>query len=81
MPRENSHGEYLRFMKDVAQMRYITPKMDAPYAFFLRERSIFNLWQLSIISMADLHRGAALLCTMVRSVSLPVVRADAKVRP
>jgi hypothetical protein len=56
MPRENSHGKYLRFIKDVAQMPYCTPKMEARYAFFFRERSIFNLWQVSIISMADFHR-------------------------
>ena len=56
MPRENSRGKYLRFIKDVAQMPYFTPKMEARYAFFFRERSIFNLWQVSIISMADFHR-------------------------
>jgi hypothetical protein len=56
MPRENSYGKHLRFMKDVAQIPYFTPKMEARYAFFFRERSIFNLWQISIISMADFHR-------------------------
>jgi len=56
MPRENSHGEYLRFIKDVAQIPYFTPKMEARYAFFFRVRSIFNLWQVSIISMVDFHR-------------------------
>jgi predicted small integral membrane protein len=56
MPRENSHGRFLRFMKYVAQIPYFTPKMDARYAFFFRERSIFNLWQISIISMAVFHR-------------------------
>jgi hypothetical protein len=55
-PRENSHGRNLRLMKNVAQIPYFTPKMDARYAFFFRERSIFNLWQISIISMADFHR-------------------------
>ena len=56
MPRENSHGKYLRFIKDVAQIPYFTPKMEARYAFFFRVRSIFNLWQVSIISMVDFHR-------------------------
>jgi hypothetical protein len=56
MPSESSHGKFLRFIKSVAQMRYCTPKMEARYAFFFRERSIFNLWQVSIISMVDFHR-------------------------
>jgi hypothetical protein len=56
MSRENSLGTFFRFIKDVAQMPYFTPKMGARYAFFFRERSIFNLWQISIISMADFHR-------------------------
>jgi hypothetical protein len=46
----------MRFTESVAQMRYITPKMEARYAFFLRERRIFNLWQASIISIADFRR-------------------------
>ena len=69
MPRENSHGKYLRFMNDVAQIPYFTPKMEARYAFFFRERSIFNLWQISIISMAGFHRelriSARVACSML----------------
>jgi hypothetical protein len=56
MPSEYSHGKFMRFIENVAQMRYFTPKMDARYAFFLWERSIFNLSQISIISIADFHR-------------------------
>jgi hypothetical protein len=37
-------------------MPYFTPKMEARYAFFAPLRSIFNLWQVSIISMTDFHR-------------------------
>lgn len=43
MPSENSHGEFLRFTRNVAQILYFTPKMEGRYAFFVRERSIFNL--------------------------------------
>jgi predicted small integral membrane protein len=56
MPSESSHGNFLRFIRDVAQMLYFTPKMEARYAFSFQERSIFNLWQISIISMTDFHR-------------------------
>lgn len=56
MPRENSHGKFLRFIESVAQILYFTPKMEARYAFFDWERSTFNLWPVSIISMADFHR-------------------------
>src|SRR5271169_6249567 len=43
-------------IRDDSPIRYSTPKMDARYAFFVPERSIFNLWQVSIISMAVFHR-------------------------
>jgi hypothetical protein len=56
MPRENSHGTSFCLSKDVAQIPYFTPKMEARYAFFFRARSIFNLWKGSIISMVDFHR-------------------------
>jgi hypothetical protein len=56
MPSEKSHGKFLRFIRNVAQIPYFTPKMEARYAFFDWERSIFNLWPVSIISMADFHR-------------------------
>jgi hypothetical protein len=55
MPSENSHGEFLRFTGNVTQIRYFTPKMEGRYAFFVRVRSIFNLWQVSINSMVDFH--------------------------
>jgi len=41
MPSESSHGKFLRFIKDVAQMSYFTPKMEGRYAFFAPVRSIF----------------------------------------
>jgi hypothetical protein len=56
IPSEKSHGSFLRFIRNVAQVIYITPKMEGRYAFFVRERSIFNLWQVSIISMAVFYR-------------------------
>src|SRR5271170_7363082 len=56
IPSESSHGKFLRFIRDVAQMPYFTPNMEARYAFFASVRSIFNLWQVSIISMIDFHR-------------------------
>jgi hypothetical protein len=55
-PSESSHGKFLRFINDAAQMPYFTPKMEARYALFAAVRSIFNLWQVSIISMIDFHR-------------------------
>jgi hypothetical protein len=36
IPSEKSHGKFLRFMKNVAQIPYFTPKMEGRYAFFLR---------------------------------------------
>jgi hypothetical protein len=56
IPSEKPHGKFLRFMKSAAQISYFTPKMGGRYAFFPQERSIFNLWPISIISMADFHR-------------------------
>jgi hypothetical protein len=56
MPSESSHGKFLFLIKDDSPIRYSTPKMDARYAFFVLERSIFNLWQVSIISMKVFHR-------------------------
>jgi hypothetical protein len=55
MPRENSRGVFLFLIEYVAQIPYITPEMEARYAFFFLERSILNLWQASIISMVDFH--------------------------
>jgi hypothetical protein len=56
IPSESSHGKFLRFIKFVVQMSYCTPKMEARYAFFGPVRTIFYLWQISIISMPDFYR-------------------------
>jgi hypothetical protein len=68
IPSEKPHGKFLRFMKSAAQISYFTPKMGGRYAFFPQERSIFNLWPISIISMADFHRehriSAHVVCSM-----------------
>jgi hypothetical protein len=43
MPSENSHGKFMRFIRNVTQIPYFTPTMEGRYAFFAQERSIFNL--------------------------------------
>jgi hypothetical protein len=74
IPSEKSHGKFLRFMKNVAQIPYFTPTMEGRYAFLGRERSIFNLWQISIISMVDFHRehqiSAHVACSMLRDCEI-----------